>query len=177
MRKVSILLVGLMLIAGLAVGSSAVTNPTDASGISADVNMNASLEVNTIVALYVHSDVSFDQIDSSDVSFDGSGNFTNLSELTVSNNTIKAFANTDLAVTVSASNTGGQNFDFTRFKIKGGDLGSWTPFESNGSAQTPTVLDKGPGLHTASVDYKYIPNETDSPGSYTAQLTYTVSSG
>jgi len=176
MRKLSILLVGLMLIAGLAVGGSSATNPADASSTEADLNMNASLTVNTIVALYVHSDITFDQIDSSDVSFDGSGSFTNLSELTVSDKTIKAFANTDLAVTVSASNTGSQNFDFSRFKIKGGDLGSWTPFESSSSAQTPTVLDKGPGLHEASVSYKYIPDETDSPGSYTAQITYTVSS-
>lgn len=190
MRKLSIvLLVGLMLVGGLAVGVSAQSDGGSASNNAAPdgtvsdatVNTNATAQINTIVALYVHSGVSLGTLDSDKYNFD-SGTWSGLGELKSTGNTVKAFSNTAYTVKVEASNatdSSYENFDMADFEFSSDTTGTptWAPFGSTGTKLS--VIDAGAsaGLVTKSVGYKYSPDASDTPGQYKAVLTYTISTG
>lgn len=178
MRKVSIfLLVGLMLVGGLAVGVSANNDGGSASNneapsgpvSDATVNTNATAQINTIVALYVHSGVSLGTLDS--------GSWSGLEELKNTDNTVKAFSNVAYTVQVEASNVSGKkDFDMDKFKFSSDttDAPTWKAFSSTGNKLS--VIDAtSAGLETRKVGYKYSPDASDEPGQYKAQLTYTIS--
>ena len=191
MRKLSIvLLVGLMLIGGMSVGIYA-QQPPEASSDSAATNESgesagttasasavtyASATVKTIAAIYVHKTVNLGELTSSDYTI-GSGYTADV--LKDTGNTIKAFANKKYEVTVSASQASStnndRNFDMDRLKINGGseDL-NWTAFSS--STIKPIDTTSG-GLTNTTVGYKYVPDSSDKPGNYKAELTYTVTTG
>ena len=194
MRKLSIvLLVGLMLIGGLSVGVYAQTPPdatngstaentTDATPSSSDpspaANTYASAQINTIAAIYVHKTVDLGTLSATEYTI-GSGYDTDVLKST--GNTIKAYANDNYEVTVSASqvssNNNDRDFDMSRFKFKGGSENvSWKAFDQGSGGTSIKLIDKSSGgLTNTSVGYKYEPNETDKPGNYKAQLQYTVS--
>ena len=195
MRKLSIvLLVGLMLIGGLSVGiyaqsdnaSETAQNATpDSSVTDGTVSTNAEAQINTIVALYVHSGVSLGTLDSDKYNFNN-GTWSELGELKNTDNTVKAFSNVAYTVKVEASNVSSgnfENFDMGDFKFSNDNGSSWTAFSSTGNKLSVIDSDasgSGPdtkGFITKSVGYKYLPDASDTPGQYKATLTYTISTG
>jgi len=188
MRKVSIvLLVGLMLIGGLSVGVYAArgngnSGNTDSAGSTVvdgvEVNPDVSIGVETIAVLYIpssHTSVDLGDITSSlyNPSSDKWDNLTNSSTYTV-----KAFSNdTDgYTVTVSASKSGSSSsFGLEDLQMQGGALGTtnsdWKGLDSN-----QKVIDQSSAgaVSYSDIDYRYKPDNSDEPGSYTANLTYTL---
>jgi len=196
MRKVSIfLLVGLMLVGGLSVGVYAQNNnggsasnngATDGTVSDATVNTNATAQINTIVALYVHSGVSLGELTSDKYNFNSSGTWSELGELENINNTVKAFSNVTYTVEVEANHVSGdtyEDFDMGDLKFSNDNGSSWTAFSSTGNKLSVIDSDasgSGPdtkGFITKSVGYKYLPDASDTPGEYKATLTYTISTG
>ena len=193
MRKVSIfLLVGLMLIGGLSVGVYAQSGGSNSNNAAPDgqvsdttVDTNATAQINTIVALYVHSGVSLGTLDSDKYNFNN-GTWSELGELKNTDNTVKAFSNVAYTVKVEASNVSSgnfENFDMGDFKFSNDNGSSWTAFSSTGNKLSVIDSDASgsgsstKGLITKTVGYKYLPDASDTPGNYKATLTYTISTG
>ncbi len=164
MRKLSILLVGLMLIAGLSVGVIA----DDSDSHSADANIT----INSIALLQVnHESVNLGTLEQDDYTIDGGWQIDSLEsdELTV-----KAFANFDYAITVEGEDTGSKSLSNTdNFKMKGADLSYSSVI---GSSQELVSKDGGTNATWEDIGYKYEPNVNDEPGSYQVEVTYTLSS-
>ena len=181
MRKVSIvLLVGLMLIGGLSVGIYAQSTGSSADGSDVTANTKATTEINTIVALYVHGDVELGTLDSG--SFDSDGNFSGLNALSSTNNTVKAFSNAEsgytVAVKVSENGVGdNSSYDLGDFKFSKDTTGSTSTYSSFSDTESSlnVINVSSPGSNTATVGYKYSPDKDDAPGTYKAELQYTIS--
>ena len=196
MRKLSIvLLVGLMLIGGLSVGiyaqsdnaSETAQNATpDSSVTDGTVSTNAEAQINTIVALYVHGNVNLGTLDSA--SFDSStGDWNGLDALeSTDGNTVKAFSNAAYTVSVKISDNGVNHSDFQDlgdFKFTAdadADSISWSAFGGTGDGNSIEVFDTNDGasigsVNSTNVGYKYVVDSADSPGTYDADLTYTIS--
>ena len=79
-------------------------------------------------------------------------------------------ANVNYTLTLHAASTGTNNADLSRFKIKGGDLSSFTPLSSDQTLKTGQ-----PGItHIGDIQYEYVPSFNDAPGNYAVTVTYTV---
>ena len=164
MRKVSILLVGLMLIAGLSVGVIAAESDSHSADANITINSIALLQVN-------HDSVNLGTLKPSDYTIDDGWQIDSLEsdELTV-----KAFANFDYAITVKGEDTGDKSLSSSdNFKMKGADLGYSSVI---GSSQELVSKDGGTNATWNDIRYKYIPNVNDEPGSYKVTVTYTLSS-
>jgi len=165
MRKLFVLIVGLMLIGGLSVGVySASVSPATAP--------TASIGVNTIAAIYIdHSTVNLGTLTSAD--YDAETNTWDSLEATGFN--VHAYANATYTVDVEVNSApGGLNGDL---KIDVSQDDSWDNLISGGSASGKVnIFDSvAAGYRTATFDYKYVPANADTPGDYTTSLIYTVS--
>ncbi len=185
MRKVSIfLLVGLMLIGGLAVGASAQNsavgdNSDDGvSKASASVSANTDITINTVAAIYLdHSSVTLQPLTSDNVNMDteSPGNNPTLDTLSSqgSGYNVYAYANAgyDVTVGVDGDAPGGLNGNL---QIQDSD--GWENVIDTGSAASTTVISGSAGAYNSqALDYQYVPSLDDTPDSYTVSLTYTVS--
>lgn len=165
MRKLSILLVGLMLIAGLTVG--AVADDSDP-----EETVDATFDIESIALLQIgESDVDLGTLESDDYSIDDG--WDDVDNLESEDHEIKAFANFDYEVTVEGSDDGDKSLtDTDDFQMKGGDLDYSSIIDSSEELVSP---DGGTLKEVDDIGYRYAPNSEDEPGDYKVTVTYTLS--
>ena len=186
MRKLSIvLLVGLMLVAGLTVGVGYAQESKDGdigSGTTGDIvstsTTTANLTVKQIAAIYV-SDASVNLGNLSANNYDFSGGTGTWTPLESDAFTVAAYSNASngFAVNVTASWSGSYSQDISDLKISGAELTGESGRSWSGLSSSNTELFKGSSNTVETYDdvkLKYVPDKDDKPGSYTANVTYTV---
>ncbi len=190
MRKLSIvLLVGLMLIGGMSLGVLAqeASESADHDGgdlSEASVNRpEVTIGINKLAAIYVdHESVTLETLSS--VSIDEeNGELDDLSTLNpTAENTdfnVYAYANVEYDVQIDVVEDSSDTSDLN------GNLGvdvdadedSWKDVISEGSSQTVNVVTEKSATEflSRSVNYRYEPDKNDTPGEYSVQLQYTIS--
>jgi|GEM_PF-4234915 len=186
MRKLSIvLLVGLMLIGGLSVGIYAQSSSTAdsaneaaASNVEATVSADAEIGVKTIAAIYIdHGSVDLGVLDSSKLTIDDSdASLGNLTPVDDPSFNVYAYANQAYTVSVEPDSASAFSGLDGQLQIDTDAGGSWSDLWTGSSKSSVGVINGNAGNYNSQeIDYRYKPSKTDTPGSYTATLNYTVS--
>ena len=201
MRKLSIvLLVGLMLIGGLSVGVYAQDSSDSAKddvGSSEDipaalegdsnvsVNTDVSVNINTIAALYIdHTNVTLGTLDSADFTMSNGESNSGWGDTKLTSDgdlTVYAYSNDSSGYSVSVGATAGGSTDSWSnlsgvLEIDYNDDDSYESLYDGSSFKTidDVINETDAGFSNTGVSYQYDPDAGDQPGSYTAELTYTI---